>query len=150
MSHTYASILCHVIFSTKNRQPLIADTFRTRLYEYMCGLARNEFGAAIAVRGTADHVHGLLSLRTDVSVAHAMNRWKSLSSGWVNKTLSPRRRFAWQTGYAAFSVSESSRLRVVRYIERQVEHHRRQTFEEELIALLRRHRIDYDPQHVWD
>jgi REP element-mobilizing transposase RayT len=100
-----------------------------RLHEYLCGLARDEFGKAVKVGGTEDHIHGLISLRTDVALAHAMNRWKSLSSGWIHKTFPDMGDFAWQAGYGAFSVSQSSAPAVISYIEGQASHHRRKTFE---------------------
>ncbi|MBE3070696.1 MAG: IS200/IS605 family transposase [Planctomycetes bacterium] len=149
MGHTYASILLHVVFSAKDRQRSIEESFRQRLYEYMAGVARGEFGRALAIGGTADHVHALLSIGTDLSVGEVMGKWKGLSSGWVHKTVPAAKAFGWQAGYAAFSVSPSSAQRVVRYIAGQVEHHKRQTFEDELRLLLDRHGIAYDPQHLW-
>ena len=148
MGHTYASILLHVVFSTKDRQRSISESFRRRLYEYMAGVARGEFGRAIAIGGTEDHVHALLSIGTNRSVGEVMSKWKSLSSGWVHKTVPAAEAFGWQAGYAAFSVSSSSVRRVVRYIEGQVEHHKSQTFEEELRLLLDRHGIAYEPRHL--
>ena len=150
MGHTYASILLHVVFSAKDRQRSIRESFRQRLYEYMAGVARGEFGRALAIGGTEDHIHGLLSIGTDLSVGEVMSKWKSLSSGWVHKTVPAAKGFGWQAGYGAFSVSPSSAPRVVRYIEGQAEHHKRQTFEEEFLLLLERHGIEHDPRHVWD
>ena len=89
-------------------------------------------------------------MRTDVAVADAMRAWKSLSSGWVHKTFPAERDFAWQNGYAAFSVSESNADEAQRYIANQESHHRKQTFEEEFLALLKRHGIEYDPRFVRD
>ena len=149
MGHTYANILLHVVFSTKERRPLIADSFRDRLYEYMSALAKGEFGQALAIGGTREHIHALLALHPTVSLAHAMSRWKSLSSGWVHKTFPEAPHFGWQAGYGAFSVSQSNVARVIAYIEHQPEHHRRLTFEEEFLALLRRHGIEHDPREVW-
>jgi putative transposase len=150
MGHTYANILLHVIFSTKDRARLISGDLQPRLYEYMAGAARKEFGRALDIGGTEDHVHAILSLRTDISVAEAMQKWKSLSSGWTHKTFSEHRAFAWQAGYGAFSVSQSAIDAVRAYIAGQAEHHRRVTFEEELRAFLDRHGIPYDPAHVVD
>ena len=149
MGHTYANLLVHTVFSTKGRRPLIRESFRERLHRYMGGVARNEFGRALAVSGTEDHVHGLISLNTDVSVADAMRKWKSLSSGWVNKTDDTTDHFAWQAGYAAFSVSQSNKQAVTAYIENQPEHHRKRTFQEEFVELLERHGIDYDPRYLF-
>ena len=148
MGHTYSNILLHVIFSTKNRAAVITPDLRPRLCEYLGGVARNEFGRALAVGGTADHLHALISLNRDVSIAEAMRKWKSLSSGWVHKEFAEHRAFGWQPGYGAFSVSQSNADAVRAYIARQEEHHRRVTFEEEYRAFLDRHGLSYDPNHL--
>ena len=83
-------------------------------------------------------------------MADAMRKWKSLSSGWVHKSMPDNLEFAWQTGYAAFSVSRSSADRVAAYIDNQVEHHKHLTFKEEFVAFLERHRVQYDPERVWE
>jgi putative transposase len=139
MGHTYSDILLHIVFGTWRRRPDIEERFRARLYEYMAGVARNEFGKALILGGTADHVHTLVSLRPDVSVSEAMRKWKCLSSGWVRKTFPDCRGFQWQDGYGCFSVSRSNREKVYRYIERQEAHHRKLSFDEELRLLLERH-----------
>ncbi len=150
MGHTYAHLLVHVIFSTKDREPLIRDDWRQRLHEYLSGVARDEFGRAIRIGTTADHLHALVLLKSDVSAAEAMRKWKSLSSGWIHETFPGNDAFAWQAGYGAFSVSQSSAEEVIAYIERQAEHHRKVTFHEEFIAFLKRHSIPYDPAHIWE
>ena len=150
MGHTYSNLLVHVIFSTKNRKPLLHESLRDRLYAYMAGIARQEFGYALKIGGTDNHIHALLRLGTDTSVGHAMMRWKSLSSGWVHRTFQEARDFAWQAGYAVFSVSKSSVPDVVGYIGNQAQHHKTQTFEEEFVAFLRRHGVDFDPKRIWE
>ena len=150
MGHTFASVYIHVVFSTKDRMPLIAESWRRRLYEYMSGIAREEFGRAIDIGGTANHVHGLLSIGTDLSIGGIMAKWKALSSGWVHKALPDGGAFGWQSGYGVFSVSRSNVDKVVQYIEGQEEHHKIRSFEDEFLSLLKRHGIAYDPEHVWD
>ena len=150
MGHTYANLVVHTVFSTKERRPLIHDSFRPRLFAYLSGIARNEFRGALSVGGTENHVHGLLVLAPDTCVADAMGKWKSLSSGWVHETFPDEADFAWQEGYGAFSVSRSNVPQVAAYIANQAEHHRRMTFEDEFVALLKRHGIEYDPRYVWD
>jgi REP element-mobilizing transposase RayT len=113
-------------------------------------VARQEFGRALAIGGTSNHLHGLILLRPDISVSEAMQKWKSLSSGWVHKAFRGDSDFAWQAGYAAFSVSSSNKGKVAVYIAGQAEHHKKRTFEEEFLALLQRHGVRYDPAHVWD
>jgi len=148
MGHTYSNILIHAVFSTKDRRPTVREEFRDRLYKYLHGIARQEFGKALKVGGTADHVHGLLSLSTAVSVAEAMRKWKSLSSGWVHKTFASEAGFGWQVGYGAFSVSQSRAAEVIAYIERQQEYRRTQTFQEEFIAFLESHEAVHGPAPV--
>jgi REP-associated tyrosine transposase len=150
MGHTYSNILLHIVFSTNDRRPLIRKSFQQRLYEYMAGVARQEFGFALQIGGVADHVHALIRLKTDISIADAMRLWKALSSKWVNETIRPNKRFAWQTGYAAFSVSQSNAPSVSRYIQDQERHHATLSFQDEFLKLLARHGIKFDPQHVWD
>jgi REP element-mobilizing transposase RayT len=112
-------------------------------------LARGEFGSAVKVGGTDDHLHALVEMRTDTSLAHAMSRWKSLSAGWMHRTIGCRD-FACQAGYGAFSVSQSNANAVIGYIEKQAEHHAVKTFQQEFVEFLDRHHVDYDPAHVWD
>lgn len=150
MGHTYSSLLVHLIFSTKERLPTIRESFRPRLYEYMSGIARSEWGRALSIGGTPNHIHGPIVLATDVSVAEAVRKWKSISSEWLHETFPDERAFAWQSGYGAFSVSRSNVPKVAGYIERQAQHHKKVTFEEEFLAFLKRHGIQYDPRYIWD
>ena len=150
MSHTFANVVLHVIFSTKDRRPLIDDVLRPQLFEYMGGIARNEFGKALLIGGTSNHVHGLLSISTDISIGQAMSKLKSLSTGWIHKMFAHAGDFAWQSGYGVFSVSTSKIQEVQRYISRQEEHHKTITFEEEFVKLLQRHGVSFDPNKTWD
>ncbi len=142
MGHSYTNLLIHTVFATKDRRPAIHGFLRQRLYEYLSGVARHEFGEALVIGGTADHVHGLLVLRAAVPVADAMKKWKSLSSGWVHRTFPDEKGFGWQEGYGAFSVSRSLVPKVARYIREQEQHHQKMSFEEEFLSLLVRHGID--------
>ena len=150
MGHTFSNLLIHVIFGTKERRPTVTDTMRPRLYEYLGGIMRKEIGTALAIGGTADHVHLLLVIKPEAAVAHAVQRLKSLSSGWAHRTFPAERLFAWQEGYGAFSVSPSNQDAVIEYIFGQVEHHKKLSFDEEFLAFLKRHGADYVAQHVWD
>jgi len=149
MGHTYASILIHAVFSTKGRLPTMSDTFRSRLYEYMGGVARHDGGKALRIGGTANHVHLLLSLRPVVSVSDVLRRLKGASTAWVHDTFPGSGDFSWQDGYAAFSVGQSDSREVSDYIGRQEEHHRKVTFEDEFLAILAENGIEYDPRYVW-
>lgn len=149
MAGTFSSILFHLIFSTKHRQPLITPDIRPRLYEYLGGSVRGERGILYAAGGMPDHIHLLVRWRTDVAIADLLRKIKGGSSLWVHETLGVQD-FAWQEGYAAFSVSQSGVEDVKAYLARQEEHHRRRTFKEEYIEFLDRHEVEYDLRYVFD
>jgi REP element-mobilizing transposase RayT len=150
MPQSFACLNYHVIFSTKNRVPTITADVQPRLYEYIGGIVRAHGGCLLAAGGMPDHVHLLVSLNRETSVAEALRLIKANASKWVHETFPHHRDFAWQAGYGAFTVSYSNRDNVRRYLARQVEHHRRQTFQEEFLALLRRHGLEYDERYVWE
>ncbi|HUY92431.1 MAG TPA: IS200/IS605 family transposase [Pirellulales bacterium] len=150
MAHTFTNLLYHIVFSTKEREPLIRDTWKSELYAYLGGIVRNERGILLQAGGTADHVHLLLKLPASVAVADMLRLIKANSSKWVNESGMSPGAFAWQTGYGAFSVSESQAPAVDRYIQNQVDHHRGQSFQEEFVALLQRHGVVFDPRYLWD
>jgi putative transposase len=141
MSHSYICCLIHVVFSTADRRPVIRQDALQRLHAYIGGIARKNEMAALAVGGVADHVHTLLSLSRTVAVAKAVQLLKAGSSKWLKESCQGLSGFAWQEGYAAFSVSTSQRDKVVDYILRQAEHHKRMSFAEEFSKLLRLHGI---------
>lgn len=146
MAHSYTNLLYHIVYGTNDRKPLIDDNLRPRLYEYLGGTIRGMKGVCVEIGGVEDHIHILAKLHPTVSVSDFLEKLKANSSKWT-KTV--KRGFGWQGGYAAFSVSESQVARVKRYIQNQREHHRRASFEEELLALLRAHGVSYDPNHLW-
>ena len=131
MPHTYVANLVHCVFSTKNRANLIAHP--DSLCRYMTGIARNKNIALLAAGGTANHLHLLVGLPASITLARAMQDLKGNCSRMLNEM---GRRFAWQEGHGAFSVSSSQKDRVAEYIAKQETHHRRWTFEQEFVALL--------------
>jgi REP element-mobilizing transposase RayT len=149
MSHSYTSSLYHCVFSTKDRGKIIDADLQSRLWPYLGGIVRDNRMKALAVGGVEDHVHLLLSLPSTMTIAMAMQLVKGGSSKWVHDTFPNKRDFAWQEGYGAFSIGISQVDDTKRYIEHQAEHHRVKTFEEEFIAFLERHGIEYDFRYVW-
>ena len=145
--HSLATIRIHVIFSTKNRENLIPDGMQPRLWAFMGGIARQNGFVALAIGGIANHAHLLIAIPAKMALAKAVQLIKGGSSKWCNENLD--RRFAWQEGYAAFSVSTSHRQSVIEYIRNQKEHHRRRTFEEELIAFLKKNEVPFDPAELF-
>jgi REP element-mobilizing transposase RayT len=132
----------HVVFATAERRPSVRDEFRERLHRYVGGIAREHGMPALAVGGTADHIHVLISLPRTISVAKAVQLLKSSSSKWIHESFSGVTGFAWQEGYGAFSIGVSQREVTVRYIERQEQHHRRYSFGEEMKKFLDVHGIE--------
>jgi putative transposase len=151
MSHTSGNLVLHLIFGTKSRQPLITPEIRTDLFPYIGGIIREMQGTALIINGTADHVHMLVRIRPAQAAAEVARVVKTNSSRWVHEKWPHNRdvRFAWQTGYAVFSVSESNVL-VSRYIAAQEEHHKKRTFQEEYIAFLKKNNVAYDERYIWD
>ena len=149
MPHTYTYLATHVVFSTKDRLPLMSADLKPRLWAYMNGVIEKLGGKTLAVNGMADHVHVLMLLPPSVAVAEALRVLKANSSKWIHENWPKQRKFAWQSGYAAFGVSRSAVGDVIQYIENQEEHHRGFSFQDELLALLKKHGIEYDERYIW-
>lgn len=148
MAGTHTRIVLHVVFSTKDRAPVITPDLQPRLYDYMGGILRAEGATLFAIGGMPDHIHVLLRMRTDAALADLMRTLKGRSSHWVHETFPEHAAFGWQDGYSAFSVSRSQEAVVKQYIERQEEHHRVRTFRVELIEFLDAHGVEYDPRYI--
>lgn len=147
---TFTNLLYHIVFSTKHREPLIQPSFQYRTYEYIGGIVREHGDALIQIGGMADHVHLIVKLRPNHDVSEVVRLIKANSSKWLNESADYPGHFAWQTGYAAFSVSQSQLPEVKHYVEHQAEHHRYRSFQEEYVAFLDRHGIEYDAQYLWE
>lgn len=147
MSSTYLSLHYHLVFSTKNREAIIAPEWRIRLHEYLGGTVRGLGGFPEGVGGVADHVHLLAGLKATHCLADFMRELKKASSTWAHEEVGVSG-FAWQEGYAAFTVSATAREGVKLYIANQEEHHRVKSFREELIEMLNKAGIEYDPKYL--
>ena len=149
MAHSYINVYVHYIFSTKNRKKIITPQLEERLWPYMGGIARENKLKALAIGGMEEHAHVFLSLPSTLSISKAIQLIKGGSSNWVSKTFSDFKDFQWQQGYSAFSVGISQIENTVHYIHNQKEHHQKQTFQEEYVAILKKHGIKYDERHLW-
>jgi len=146
---SYVSSYFHCVFSTKERRPLITPELHKRLWPYLGGIARDNGMKAIEIGGVADHVHMLISIPATMAVSKAMQLIKGGSSKWIHDTFPEQHQFAWQEKYGAFSVSVSQLDVIVEYIQNQEEHHRKKTFQEEFLSLLKKHNIEYDERYLW-
>lgn len=146
MAKTYTKLIYHIVFSTKERIPLITGEIRERLYPYLGGVIRGEKGSLLEIGGVADHVHLLARFGAAIAVSEMVQRIKGNSSHWLNQQ--PASWFAWQVGYGAFTVSESQVASVRAYIQRQEEHHKKVSFKDELLSLLRKHGIELDERDL--
>jgi putative transposase len=147
MPSTYLNLHYHLVFATKAREPLVDATWRPRLHQYLGGSVNGLGGESEGIGGTADHVHLLVELRATHLLADFMRELKKGSSKWVHEEIS-QKNFAWQEGYAAFTVSASAVDEVRRYIENQEEHHRERSSREELVIMLKRAGVKYDERYL--
>jgi putative transposase len=147
MSSTHLGLHYHLVFATKNHDPIITPAWGNRLHAYLGGMVRTVDGVPEAIGGVADHVHLLVGLRATHTLADVLREIKSRSSEWVHDELGIPA-FAWQEGYGGFTVSASQLKKVRDYIQRQEEHHRTQTFREEYLELLKRSGVEFDESYL--
>jgi putative transposase len=150
MPQSLSSILVHLVFSTKNREPYITAEIEPELHAYLAAVFRECHSPTLIINGTANHLHALFTLSRTVTVAEIVEEVKKRSSKWAKTKGGVHRNFQWQTGYGAFSVSQSNVAAVKKYIAGQKEHHRRKTFEEEYRSFLEKYGVVYDERYVWD
>src|SRR4051794_38100098 len=150
MAHTFTNLLAHIVFSTKDRRPLLDSDLKARLFPYLGGIIRAHGGKALIINGPMDHVHILASLAAKHPLSDVMRELKADSTGWIHKNFPNQKPFAWQIGYGAFSVSHSNAPEVERYIARQEEHHRKISFQEEFVSFLKKHGLEYDERFLWE
>ena len=147
MAHTFLSLHYHLVFSTKQRRPLIIADLLPRLHDYLGGTVNGLGGIPQGVGGVADHVQLLVGLRATHCLADFVRELKKASSVWMQTEVGTVG-FAWQEGYAAFSVSAAAREQVQAYLARQAEHHRTRSFREELVFLLRRANVPFEEWYL--
>lgn len=150
MPQSLAKVYLHIVFSTKNRQPLISPDIENELHKYIGGILTGVNCPPIKIYGTEDHVHILCLLSRTITMSKLLEEIKKASSKWIKSKDEKFKKFYWQNGYGVFSVSQSNVKEVESYIERQKEHHKRYSFQEEFIKLLKKYRIEYDERYIWD
>ena len=150
MPQSLSSILIHLIFSTKNREPFISTAIEPELRPYMAKIFRELKSPSLTIGGSDDHVHILFSLGRTIEVADLIQEVKTESSKWIKTKGQEFENFHWQRGYGAFSIGQSEVATLKRYIAGQRIHHQRVTFQDEYRKFLERNGIDYDERYVWN
>ena len=147
MANTFIKVYVHYVFSTKNREPFINPGVEKRLWAYMASLAREIEVEPLAINGMEDHVHFLASLPATVTIADVMKKVKAVSSLWLSRTFEELADFEWQAGYGAFSISHYDLKKTIRYIKNQKEHHKNESFEDEIRGLLIKNNVKFDEKN---
>lgn len=150
MANTLTSIVVHVTFSTKHREPLVPADLFDELFRFMGGVCRDMQCPLLHAGGVSDHVHLLISLSKTKTVADLMMHAKRSSSAWIKQQRAGLNRFAWQDGYFAFSVGHGDMERVRAYFDKQAEHHRRVDFRSELLKFLKKYGVPFNESYLWD
>lgn len=149
MANTYSQLFFHLVFSTKNRENYIHQTIENRVWAYLGGIARKHNLTALQIGGIENHIHVLIISKPTIE-PNLIPKWlKGESSKWIKEEFADLQRFAWQDGYGMFTVSKSNAPKVIDYIKNQREHHKKQSFEDEYVELLKLHEIDYDEKYLF-
>ena len=146
---SYVNLFYHIVFSTKDRRPWLTGQTLERTCQYMGGIARQHKSQILLGGGMPDHIHLAAIVSPTLAIAEFLKKVKACSSGWIHETFAELAGFSWQDGYAAFSVSPSVLPAVKAYVRDQAEHHKKMTFQEELVALLKKHGVEYDERYIW-
>jgi REP element-mobilizing transposase RayT len=151
MPQSLAQIYVHLIFSTKEREPLLLDgAFRRQTHTYLAGICKQQDSPAVVIGGVADHLHILCRLGRTIDIATLVREIKRDSSKWIKESDHRLGAFHWQTGYGAFSVSPSHVDALIGYIEAQEEHHRAVSFQDEFRRICQKYGVAIDERYVWD
>ena len=148
MSQSFTNLLYHIIFSTKDRRPLITLDYQPRLYSYIGGTIRDLGGSSFGINGMEDHVHVVARLRPDKARADVLRDLKAGASGWMHDVFPSLSDFSWQRGYGAFTVSQSNLHQVQRYVMNQKAHHQKMSFRDEFLEFLKANEIEFDERYV--
>lgn len=149
MANTYSKIYLHLVFAVRNRQSLLLESFREKLFQYMSGVITNQQQKLLIVNGHVDHVHIFIGCKTNVRLDELVKEVKEHSTKYINNNRLVPGKFRWQEGYAAFSVSRWDHDKIFNYIRNQEEHHRKNTFQEEYRSILRAHDVEFDERYIF-
>jgi putative transposase len=150
MANTFSQLNVHTVFAVKGRENIITSHFRTQLFEYISGILKNCKQFPLAVNGFKDHVHIFFELNPNSSLSDVLETVKANSSKWINSNKFVQGRFEWQRGYSGFTYSRSQRDDVIRYIMNQEKHHKKKTFKEEYLEILKKFEMDFDERYIFE
>ena len=149
MANTYTQIHLQLIFAVQNRVSLINNEWKDELYKYITGIIQMNDHKMIIINGMPDHVHILIGMRPIQSLSDLMKDIKGDSSAWINKQNLVKGKFSWQEGFGAFSYSRGQLPNVINYINNQQEHHKKKTFKDEYISMLKKYEVEYDERYIF-
>lgn len=149
MANTYTQIHIQAVFTVQNKDCIIQNIWKDELHKYICGIVQKNEHKLLAINGMPDHIHILFGLRPAQSISDLMQDIKGSSSKWINEKRFVRGKFSWQEGYGAFSYSKSEVPQIINYILNQTVHHKKKSFTEEYLEMLKQFEIDYDEMYIF-
>jgi REP element-mobilizing transposase RayT len=149
MANTYTQIHIQAVFTVQNRDCIIHSSWKDELHKYITGIVHNNKHKLLSINGMPDHIHILFGFRPSQSLSDLMQDIKGNSSKWINERKFVRGKFSWQEGYGAFSYSKTEIPNIIHYINNQSVHHKRKTFSEEYLEMLKEFEIEYDDRYVF-
>ena len=150
MSNTFSQIYIHVVFAVQNRKALIKPTWEDELFKYITGIVQNKGQKMLAINGTSNHIHFLIGMKPSCCLSDLVREVKKSSNSFVKEKHFTAANFNWQEGFGAFSYSQSHLSAVINYIENQKQHHKKKTFKDEYIALLKAFEIEYNEEYTFE
>ena len=150
MPGTFSQIYIHIVFAVKGRENLISKEWNDKLYKYIAGIIKGKGQKPIIINGMPDHIHAFVGLKPSIAISDLVRDIKNNSTNFINKNKFVRGKFSWQEGFGAFSYSQSQIRNVYEYIKNQEKHHKKNTFREEYLSLLKKFEIKYDEKYLFD
>ena len=150
MANTYTQLYFHIVFAVKGRSNYISENWKSELYKYISGIIANKDQKLMIVNGMPNHIHLLIGTKPNCNLSDLIRDIKANSSKWINEKKFTNFHFEWQTGFGAFTVSQSGVPKAIEYIKNQEEHHRKKTFKEELVDFLKAYQIDFKDEYLFD
>ena len=150
MANTYTQLYFHIVFAVKGRSNYISEQWKDELYKYISGIIANKDQKLMIVNGVPNHIHLLIGTKPNCNLSDLIRDIKANSSKWINEKKFTNFHFEWQTGFGAFTVSQSGVPKAIEYIKNQEEHHRKKTFKEEYVEFLKAYQIDFKDEYLFD